>query len=87
VKPDSSTAALPPSLEMIYVEFFTDFATKDEIGISRFDSFGIIHLTSQLTTPWSIVPLGKRIVSQIFKKLPDMYGTPRFITLSTRARH
>jgi hypothetical protein len=38
-------------------------------------------------TPWSRVPLEKLTVSQLVKKFPAFYGTRRFITAFTRARH
>jgi len=38
-------------------------------------------------TPWSSVILDKLTVTQIVKKFPAFYWTPRFITVFTRARH
>jgi hypothetical protein len=38
-------------------------------------------------TPWSRGLLGKLTVSQLVKKFPAFYGTRRFITAFTRARH
>jgi len=31
--------------------------------------------------------LEKQIITQLFKKLPAFYGTPRFITMFTTAHH
>jgi hypothetical protein len=38
-------------------------------------------------TPWSRVCLEKLVVTQLVKKFPAFYGTRRFITVFTRARH
>jgi hypothetical protein len=38
-----------------------------------------------ILTPWSRVLLEKLIVTQLVKKLPAFYGTPRIITLCTEA--
>jgi hypothetical protein len=38
-------------------------------------------------TPWSRGLLEKLTVSQLVKKFPAFYGTRRFITAFTRARH
>jgi hypothetical protein len=38
-------------------------------------------------TPWSRGILEKLRVSQLVKKFPTFYGTQRFITAFTRARH
>jgi len=40
-----------------------------------------------LLTPWSRVLLEKLTVSQLVKKFPTFYGTRRFITTFTSARH
>jgi len=40
-----------------------------------------------LLTPWSRVLLQKLTGSQLVKKLPAFYGTRRFITVLTSARH
>jgi len=42
---------------------------------------------SILHIPWSRVLLGKLSGSQVVKKFPAFYGTRRFITVVTRARH
>jgi hypothetical protein len=39
------------------------------------------------TTPWSIVLLETLIVTQLVKKFSAFYGTRKFITVFTRARH
>jgi hypothetical protein len=38
-------------------------------------------------SPWSRVVLEKLIVAQLFKKFIAFHGTPRFITVFTRAHH
>jgi len=44
------------------------------------------EVTGQLT-PWSRDLLEKRVVTQLLKKFPTFYGTPRFVTMFTRACH
>ena len=46
-----------------------------------------VFLFTYLLTPWSRVLLEKLTVSQLVKKFPAFYGTRRFITASTSARH
>jgi hypothetical protein len=43
-------------------------------------------LTNKLT-PWSRILLEKLIVAQLVQQFPVFYGTRRFITVFTRARH
>ena len=45
------------------------------------------YLLTYLLTPWSRVLLEKLNGSQLIKKFPAFYGTRRFITKFTRARH
>jgi hypothetical protein len=45
------------------------------------------NLDPYLLTPWSRVLLEKLTSSQLVTKFPAFYGTPRFITAFTRARH
>jgi len=40
-----------------------------------------------LLTPWSTVLLEKLTISQVVKKFPAFYGTPRFITAFANAGH
>jgi hypothetical protein len=47
----------------------------------------IIYLLTYLLTPWSRVLLEKLIGLHLVKKLPAFYGTRRFITAITSARH
>ena len=47
----------------------------------------IIYLLSYLLTAWSRVLLDKPTGSQLVKKFPAIYGTRRFITAFTNARH
>jgi len=46
-----------------------------------------IYLTTYLLTPWSRVLLEKLTGLQLVKKFPAFYGTRRFITALTIARH
>ena len=46
-----------------------------------------IYLLTHSLTPWSRVLLEKLTGSQLVKKYPAFYGTPRFITTFTSARH
>ena len=45
------------------------------------------YLLTYLLTPWSKILLKKLIGSQPLKKFPEFYGTRRFITAFTSARH
>ena len=45
------------------------------------------YLLNYLLTPWSRVVLEKLIGFQLVKKFPPFYGTRRFITVLTSARH
>ena len=47
----------------------------------------LTYLLTYLLNPWIRVLLGKLTGSQQVKKLPAFYGTRRFITAFTRARH
>ena len=55
---------------------------KEAVGGISFSA-----LLSYALTPWSRVLLEKLTGSQIVKKLPAFYGTLRFITAFTKARH
>jgi hypothetical protein len=45
------------------------------------------YLLTYLLTPWSRVLLEKLTGLQLFKKFPAFYGTRRFLTELTSARH
>jgi len=47
----------------------------------------VTYLLTYLLTPWSRVLLEKLAVSQLVKKFPAFYGTQRFVTTVTSARH
>jgi len=47
----------------------------------------LTYLITYLLTPWNRVLLEKLTVSQLVKKFPAFYGTRRFITAFTSARH
>ena len=44
-------------------------------------------IITYLLAPWSIIRLEKLTGSQLVKKFPPLYGTRRFITAFTSARH
>jgi hypothetical protein len=58
------------------------------VGVNwlRIKSTGGVLLT-YLLTPWSRVLLEKLTGLQLFKKFPAFYGTRRFLTALTSARH
>ena len=45
------------------------------------------HITTYLVTPWSRVLLEKPTGSAATQEITHIFGTPRFITVLTRARH
>jgi len=47
----------------------------------------LTYVLTYLLTPWSTVLLEKLTVFQLVKKFPAFYGTRRFITAFTSARH
>jgi hypothetical protein len=47
----------------------------------------VVTVFTYLLTPWSRVPLEKLTGSQLVKKFPAFYGTRRFVTALTSARH
>ena len=55
--------------------------------LSHLFTYLITYLLSFLLTPWSRVLLEKLTDSQLVKKFPAFYGTQRFITAFTSARH
>jgi hypothetical protein len=52
-----------------------------------FKSFTITYLLTYLLTPWNTVLLEKLTGLQLVNKFPVFYGTRRFITAFTSARH
>ena len=57
---------------------------KYSLGLLTFKSLKSI---TYLLTPWSRVLLEKLTGFQLVNKFPAFYGTRRFITASTSARH
>jgi hypothetical protein len=55
--------------------------------ITYFQNLKISMILTYLLTTCSRILLEKQIVSQIVKKSPAFYGTRRFITAFTSARH
>jgi hypothetical protein len=65
-------------------------ASKSKLPFSNMSSVfsaSLLLSRSILHTPRSRVLLGKLTGSQLVKKFPAFYGTQRFITVFTRARH
>ena len=48
---------------------------------------GLTYLLTYLLTPWSRVLLEKLTSSAASQEIPRIFGTPRFITVLTSARH
>jgi hypothetical protein len=47
----------------------------------------LTYLLTYILTPWCRILFEKLIVTQLVKKIPLSYGTRRFITVFTKARH
>ena len=47
----------------------------------------LTYLLTYLNTPWSTVLLEKLTGSAASQEIPRIFGTPRFITVLTSARH
>ena len=57
-------------------------------ALRTFSDIYVVHcLLTHLLTPWSRVLLEKLAGLQLVKKFPAFYGTRRFLTAHTRARH
>ena len=50
-------------------------------------NYSVAHFLTYLLTPWSRILLEKPTGLQLVKKFPAFYGTRRFITAFTNARH
>ena len=67
--------------------------TKNRSHVSKFTVHSVIPnayafgITEYLITPWSRVLLEKLTGLQLVKEFPAFYGTRRFITALTSARH
>jgi hypothetical protein len=55
-------------------------------SILHWDTIDFFFISNRLT-PWSRVPLQKLTGRQLVKKFPAFYGTRKFITAFTSARH
>ena len=60
----------------------TAFTSVSSVGLEP-----MIPAFTYLLTPWSRVLLEKLASLQLVKKFPTFYGTRRFLTALTRARH
>ena len=58
-----------------------------DVTLSYLRSVGVNITEKYLHTPWSRVLLEKLTGLQLIKKFPAFYGTRRFITAVTSARH
>jgi len=50
-------------------------------------NYSLTYSLNYVLTPWNTVLLEKLTASQLVKKFPAFYGTQRFITAFTSARH
>jgi len=68
------------------VQYFSTYSVY--ISVHKICIFGFydMHIYTILT-PWSTVLLEKLTSLQLVKKFPTFYGTRRFITAFTSARH
>ena len=57
---------------------------KDRLGFQR-DL--LTYLLTYLLTPWSRILLEKLIGSAAIQEIPRLFGTRRFLTVPTSARH
>ena len=53
----------------------------------NFETMATLYFTPYLLTPWSRVIFEKLTSSQLVKKFPTFYGTRKFTTAFTSARH
>jgi len=60
---------------------------RDQFITQAFISYLLTDLITYLLTPWSRVLLVKLTCLQLVQKFPAFYGTRRFITAFTSARH
>ena len=64
-----------------------DWLASRSLRTNRLPTYVLTYLLTYLHTPWSRVLLEKIKVSRLVKKFPAFYGTRRFITAFTSARH
>ena len=55
--------------------------------LTSLNTYLLTNLLTYLLTPWSRVLLEKLTGLQLVKKFPALYGTRKFITVFTSARH
>jgi len=83
------TSQLHTSVTLLQEE--ASLVSIDKVGKSNdlhnIISVGDLKLEVGILTPWSRVLIGKLTGSQPVKKFPTFYGTRRFITTFTSARH
>jgi hypothetical protein len=75
--------SLPHSQELVTVPILIQINSMPLFHVLKIN----FNIVTYLLTPWSTVLLEKLTGSQLVKKFPAFYGTRRFITAFTRARH
>ena len=68
---------IPLRLEIVLTKMVDKFLSKHMLT----------YLFTYLLTPWSRILLEKQTGFQLVKKFPTFYGTRKFITAFTSARH
>jgi hypothetical protein len=76
-----------PRKEVAWLLGMTHCSASAPSALCQLDKLLLIYLLTYLLTPWSRVFPGKITGSQQVKKFPALYGTQRFITEFTSARH
>jgi hypothetical protein len=59
---------------------FEDNRVKESVGT-------VLYLLTYLLTPWCRILFEELIITQLVKKYSAFYGTRKFITVFTQARH
>ena len=83
------TMCCQPYFFYFFIFFFIYFFFFQPIEkiLVHFIPSSLIYLLTYLLTPWSRVLLEKLASLQLVKKFPTFYGTRRFLTALTSARH
>jgi len=58
-----------------------------QFGFQKYKDHGVTYLLTYLLTPWSRVLLEKLTGSAASQEIPRMFGSRKFITVLTSARH
>jgi len=77
--------------EIVYLSIFRKSIWKIQVELTakKYNGYFVwcSYLLTYLLTPWSRVLLEKLTGLHLVKKFPTFYGTRRFITAFTSARH